>query len=212
MISSNEMRNFFERMIRPLKNRVMLIIGRAVVAAVSDSKGMQSMKLDLLSEEVQEDVERFQEYGFTSVPFPGAEAVSVFVGGNRDHGIVIAVDDRRYRLKALEPGEVALYTDEGDKIHLKRNNTIEVLTTNLVVTCQEADVVAETMAVIDSPLVDIISDEVNIGDGALEKVLKGETFQATFNAHTHVGNAGVSTSPPQVPSGPSDLSTIVSEA
>jgi phage gp45-like len=112
----------------------------------------------------------------------------------------------------LEPGEVALYTDEGDKIHLKRNNEIEILTTTLKVTCQEADILAESMAVIDSPLVDILSDEVNIGDGALEKVLKGETFQARFNSHTHIGNAGVATSPPQVPSPASDLSTIVSEA
>ena len=40
--------------------------------------------------------------------------------------IVVAVDDRRYRLRSLQQGEVAIYTDEGDKIVLKRGGTIEV--------------------------------------------------------------------------------------
>ncbi|WP_431477838.1 phage baseplate assembly protein domain-containing protein [Massilia eburnea] len=58
--------------------------------------------------------------GFTSVPKPGAEGVVVFVGGNRDHGLVIAVEDRRFRLKGLASGEVAIYDDQGQKVHLTR--------------------------------------------------------------------------------------------
>ena len=39
--------------------------------------------------------------------------------------MLIADDDRRYRID-LADGEVALYTDEGDYIHLKRDGVIAV--------------------------------------------------------------------------------------
>jgi len=38
---------------------------------------------------------------------------------------MIATDDRRYRV-ALENGEVAIYTHEGSKIHLKNDGVIEI--------------------------------------------------------------------------------------
>jgi len=45
----------------------------------------------------------------------------VALAGNRNHAIVIAIDDRRYRLSALERGEVALYDDQDQVVHLRRN-------------------------------------------------------------------------------------------
>lgn len=166
------------------------MIGRAVISAVDDSKNIQLMKIDLLADETKEGVERFQNYGFTSYPKAGAEGLVLFVGGDRDHGIVVNVDDRRFRLKNLAEGEVALFTDEGDKIHFKRGNVIEIQT-------QHAK---------------IISNDVEIGSGVLEKILNGESFQTFFNSHTHVGNMGAPTSPPQLPSDPSHLSTKVKGA
>lgn len=120
-----------ERMMDDLRNRVRLTVGRAILSLVSDSKAIQTAQARLLAGETQDDAERIQEYGFTSVPLPGAEGVMVFVGGQRDHGLIIATDDRRYRVKGLAGGEVALYTDEdldgGHRIHLKRGKVIELL-------------------------------------------------------------------------------------
>lgn len=104
----------------------MLMVGRAILAVINDGTKLQSLQINLLADETRDDVERFQNYGYTSHPHPGAEAISVSVTGTRDHCVVIAVDDRRYRLKGLLQGEVAMYTDEGDKIVLKRGNQIEV--------------------------------------------------------------------------------------
>jgi hypothetical protein len=54
--------------------------------------------------------------------------------------------------------------------------------------------------------------EIHLGKGEtaslMEYILKGETFQKTFNNHTHIGNLGAPTSPPQFPSPPTDLSKI----
>jgi phage baseplate assembly protein V len=114
------------RLLAPLRARVANMVSRAVVQLVDDSAKMQLLQLGLLSDETREEIERFQNYGFTSNPKADAEAVVLFVGGRRDHGLAIAVDDRRYRLKNLESGEVAVYNDVGSKIVLHHNGDIEV--------------------------------------------------------------------------------------
>ncbi|SFG29458.1 phage baseplate assembly protein V [Duganella sp. CF458] len=113
-----------EKMTAGVRGRAALMVGRCILKAVGDGKAVQLVQTQLLAEEVHDDVERIQEYGFTSVPKPGAEGVVVFVGGNRDHGLVIAVEDRRFRLRALESGEVALYDDQGQKVHLTRSGIV----------------------------------------------------------------------------------------
>jgi phage gp45-like len=118
--------NSLVRAMRPMAQRLQLMIGRAVVLLVNDALKMQGLQVHLLADEVRDSVERFQEYGFTSHPLPGAEAIAAGVGGSRDHVVVLAVDDRRYRLRGLAQGEVAVYTDEGDKIVLRRGGVIEV--------------------------------------------------------------------------------------
>ena len=67
----------------------------------------------------------------------------LFVGADRSHPVVLAVDDRRYRVQALKDGEVVIYTDEGDRIHLKRERTIEVTTRHFVLKAED-DVRIET--------------------------------------------------------------------
>lgn len=121
------------KILAPIKRRLNSMVNRAIIKAINDGGGIQLCQISLFKDEVRDGIERIQEYGFTSVPKPGAESVVAFVGGNRDHGIVIAVDDRRYRLKGLAAGEVAIYTDEGDKIHFKRGRKIEVSTLELTV-------------------------------------------------------------------------------
>jgi len=132
------------RTLRPVMQRLQLMVGRAVVLLVKDGLKLQGLQVALLADEVRDDVEHFQGYGFTSHPLPGAEALVVCVAGNRDHGVVIAVDDRRYRLKPLQAGEVALYTDQGDRIVLKRDGHIHVT--------------ASTKVTLQTPLVECTGD------------------------------------------------------
>lgn len=114
------------RLLRPLQNRVANLLARAVLRRVDDSQDLQQLQVDALDGETRDAVERFQQYGFTSVPEDGAEAAVLFVGGHRDHGIAVAVDDRRHRLKGLASGEVALYHKDGARVLLKANGSIEV--------------------------------------------------------------------------------------
>lgn len=118
--------------LRPLKTKIANSIARAVVNVVDDQKKLQLLQAGLLADEDIDDAERFQEYGFKSVPKPGAEAVIVFPNGDRAHGIVVAVTDRRYRPVRWEPGEVGMFTDEaGHVVYLRRGKITTMLGTKI---------------------------------------------------------------------------------
>ncbi len=150
------MLNSINKLIAPLRTRIANMVARAVLSGVDDSTKMQILQVGLLADETREGLERFQNYGFTGVPLAGAEAVVVFAGGRRDHGLVIAVDDRRYRLRNLESGEVAVYTDQGDSIVIRRGGTIEVT--------------ASTKVILDAPAVELAQP-------AVDDAVKGTTYR-----------------------------------
>lgn len=91
-------------------------------------KAVRSGKIQLIDVkgrgEDYTDKELFQHYGFASSPLPESEGILLFIGG-ADNAFVVATEDRRYRV-ALQNGEVAIYTDEGDKVHLKRGKEISI--------------------------------------------------------------------------------------
>lgn len=108
--------------------RAFLGVVRGVLMKADDSKLMQAVDVRHLHNERNPTVERFQNYGFSSVPLPpdqdgrkAAESLTVFANGNRSHPIVIAIDDRRHRPKNLKEGESLLYDDQGQQVYLTRN-------------------------------------------------------------------------------------------
>lgn len=148
MLDVGELTEVIKRMVKPLKTRITQLVSRSGVLSTDDSKGIQEGKHQLLADEVADQIERFQNYGMTSHPPANSEAVVVFPLGNRDHGIAVVVDNRAFRLKGLEQGEVALYTDEGDSIILKRGNKIEINAVEKVtVNTKEAEVNCEKSTV-----------------------------------------------------------------
>jgi phage gp45-like len=179
---SKQLQRFVQKIIEPHVRSMRLMVGRVVADLVIDVSGIQTVQASVLAGEIRE-LERMQEYGFTSVPLSqSAEGVAVFVGGNREHGIILALDDRTFRLKPLLPGQVALYDLAGTFVKLKADSTGEFFTLT----------------------------ELKLGNTiTVEGAIKGLTFQGTFNTHSHIGNLGVVTSAPIIPSGPTDLSTTV---
>jgi len=110
-----------DRYTEDLKGRVRLAVGRCLLTMINDAGPVQVVQCGLLADEPQDDLEHVQHYGYASHPHAGAEGVALFVGGNRDHGVVIATNDRRYRLRSLASGEVALYDDLDHVILLGRD-------------------------------------------------------------------------------------------
>ena len=109
------------------------MIGRAVLTVVNDSTGLQTVQVEGLRKEVIDGAERFQQYGITSHPLPGADALVLAIGGVRQHPIIL-IDDRRNRMTDLAEGEVALYTNNDDQhVILKADGSIEIRGTRVTI-------------------------------------------------------------------------------
>ena len=124
-MSMREIRSIVENMLRPLKNRIYTTITRGIIETANDFNGMQVVKVNLLAGEARSDVERFQNFGFSSNPPTNSECVALAIGGNRDHLIIIVADDRTSRITGLKEGESVQYNSNGDKMHLKNDGTLE---------------------------------------------------------------------------------------
>jgi len=108
------------RLIESVKRRILLMIGRGVMTMLEDSEGTQKLQLSVLYGETLNDVERFQDYGFTSYPDPvGSEALILFPNGNRSAGVVISIINSDERPTGeLSAGNSMQYDDSGGRVKL----------------------------------------------------------------------------------------------
>lgn len=67
------------------------------------------------------------------------------------------------------------------------------------------NIVSQTQINVISPKCVIDSGNVEIGEGASEKLVLGDSFKELFNNHTHIGNLGAPTSPPFPPMPMNDI-------
>lgn len=158
------------RFVSPIRRRLSLVVARAILSALDDTKALQVLKVSTGPDEALDSIERIQNYGFTSVPEAGGEVVLVCVGGNRGQAIAIAADDSRERKKGLQAGDVAIYRKGGDFILLKSDG------------------------------IEIYSNSVKLSNAGTLKALITEDLIGYFNGHTHAVPAlGTSATPlPQI--------------
>ncbi len=146
---------FFNKAISPLKRKVLLMIGRGVMLAVTDSEKIQLVQLSLLEGETKDKVESFAHFGFTSNPPIGSDCIMLSVGGNREHGIIIGTEHRDFRLKDLASGDSAIYNKNNKYIWLKGDD-IEIALSKLKIENDSN----ELMAVLSEWMEKVISGKV----------------------------------------------------
>lgn len=193
-----------DRLLAPLRRRLALLVSRAAVLATRDGAKLQTCRLKLLAHEAPvPDVERFGEYGLASRPQApdaagGPEAIAVAVGGARGHLVILAVEDRRFRLRALEEGEVALYDDLGQAVHLTRAGIV-VKGAGLPVRIEDtpsveidADLNVTGSVTAQQNVVAVLGD-VSDSKGTAMTL---QAIRTTFNAHQHSGGGNPPIPPP----------------
>jgi phage baseplate assembly protein V len=178
--------------------RVRLTARRAVLTLLSDAPKLQTCQLGILDGEVRDGVERFQDYGFVSRPFSGAEAIVLALGGSSDHSVVVCIADRRYRMHLAE-GEVALYDDQGQYVTLARDKKITVggcdeatvdAAVKITATAPTIEAVASTKVRLDTPLVQMtgnltVAGYVTAGGNITDGTRSLAADRAIYNGHTH---------------------------
>ena len=97
----------------------------------------------------------------------------------RKKGLVLSLGNAKVQLDTQDGGQLRVVIEMGkDQIRMENSKVI------------------------------VNSNNIELGENAVEAVIKGNTFQNYFNSHTHIGNLGAPTSPPVIPSTPNHLSTI----
>lgn len=183
-----DMHTLVARMLAPISRRVRLMVARAVITAINDGGKVQTAQVKLLDGEVRDGIEVLGQYGLASVPHGRPEGLYFSVGSDRDHGVLVCVADRQYRLRALESGEVALYDDLGQKVHLTRTGIVidggglPVTITNALKVRAETELFECTGE---------IKDRCDSGGKAMS------AMRSTFNAHTHNETQSVTAAPNQ---------------
>jgi len=154
------------------------VLARAVLRGIDTASKCQMLEISMPGNEGKSDIEHLEPYGFTSAALSGAEAVAAYFDGDRSHGVVLVVADRRFRLKGLEGGEVAIYDDQGKSITLKRKGIV-VDGGGQIITFINAPKARFEM---DIESTGNITDNCNSGGIAMAQM------RVTYNGHKHKEN------------------------
>ena len=152
------------------------LIRTGILRLLYSKTELQELQIDMRSGETRDKLEHALMYGVAHYPHEGAEAITVFPDGDQGFGLVLSVYDRRYRLKLENPGEVALYDDQGQKLHLTREG-IEIITSKkLTLTAKETTLTSDKVT-IDSPNT-LFTGLVEIPEDA---IIGGKSFNNHFH-------------------------------
>ena len=174
------------RMMAPLARRLRLMVARAVVTSINDAGGMQSAQVKLLDGEVRDGVELLLQYGLSSNTPGKREGLYFSVGGDRDHGVMINVASRQFRFKALRPGEVVLYDDLGQKVHLTRDGIV-IDGAGLPITIKNTPKVR-----FETPLLECTGEIMDRCDADGKTM---ESMRSIYDQHKHNGSGGLTDQP-----------------
>jgi phage baseplate assembly protein V len=178
----------FKRFIKPIQKKIYLMVGRALLLAVTNSGKYQVVKVSVNSGEIFDDVERMQEYGLDSYPAvtSTSEALCVSPNGNRERAIILKIQDREKRPTDLAEGEVALYTDEDSggnhRIHMKNGKDIDIIGAAI-------NVNGTTITITGTGAISINGTTIELAGGALPPigVVTGQCICAfTGNVHPDI--------------------------
>jgi len=160
--------------------KMMLGIGR--VTAVTDTGLIQIVQcrtpLDVM------DVKRMGEFGFSSSPPVGSDAVIVSLGGDRSSPVVIATNHKSSRHTGLQAGETVLYEQNGAYVKLTATG-VEVEANGQPVTVSGATTVtinATEGIVMNTPTLKVTGDIID-NSGSNSATLKA--LRDAYDSHTH---------------------------
>lgn len=148
---SELMKRYIDRELAPVRRRLRSMANRAQVTGVVESLQRQNLQLQIENDEAVDDIERFQNYGMTSHPPVGSEAVVMALKGSLDQRVAVAVEKKDLRPKG-EPNDVIVYHAEGHNMRLTSNGKIIVTATDVIFNASNSFRIISPENIIQGPL------------------------------------------------------------
>lgn len=104
-----------------------------------ESKVISQIQIETFKDqEIHEDVNSMEHYGFHSVPDVLCDVVMINLAGNNHHPCIIASNDQRYRPKDMLTGEVQMYDNDEDpdkqqQVYLSEKKVIYIIANETVI-------------------------------------------------------------------------------
>lgn len=180
------------RLLESLRRSLRLLVGKCVIEAASKSSDGVNVDFVVLGNERHSGVRLMQHYGFASVPKSGAHGVALFVGGARDDCVLVASQGEAGGIPALDSGEVALFSEYGQKVVLDKNGNVDVFPASGKDILFNGRVIAKNGLVSEG-------DVLAVGEVAARVIKAGETYtDATaihLSTHSHPVSGSATTGP-----------------
>lgn len=142
---------YVEKLLAPVRRRVAGMVRRALVTSIVEDLQRQNLQVQISSDESCDNIERFQNYGLSSYPAAGSEAILAALGGNLGNLVAIAVEDKKVRPQG-ELGDVFLYHLEGHKVRLTQSGQIIVTATDVIFEAANSLTIISPETLIQGPL------------------------------------------------------------
>lgn len=165
--------------------RVLMMVTRGRVTTGNDSGAVQMLQIKLNADHVRDNTPRLAEYGFTSMPPNGSDVVLVFIAGDRSNGVIVATGHQASRMKNLQPGEVAIFDNQGQSIYLTQAGIV-INGAGLPITVNNTSkmtINAATEIDLHTPILKVSGD---IIDNSGSNTNSMAQMRAIYNAHNHV--------------------------
>lgn len=185
-----------------LLRRVQMMVGRGRVAIVDDSGAAQIAQVLMSDLEVPNDRFRMAEFGFTSNPPAGSDAIVLHLTGERKSGVVVGTNHQASRPRGLNAGESMLYSQDGKSIYMTASGGIVVEAKGQSVTVQDATVVtikAATKVRLETPRFECTGDIVDNCDSTGRSMSADRQIYDQHEHQVHNIQTGSSTVTTDIP-------------
>ena len=113
-----------DRLIKPLKSRMASFILRGIIHRSSESGRV--LQVSLGSGDTQDNIKKWEHFGFTSIPPLNSDALILFPSGSRTAGFCIASQSQTPCPVELKEGESAQYNQEQSFIALRLGGKVQI--------------------------------------------------------------------------------------
>ena len=134
---------YLQQQVDNLSSRIMNMASRGTTVEDDNSKGIQQAKIRGQHGEEIPKVQRWEQFGLTSRPPAGSDALILSINGTRDSAQMVAVSSPDSRLTDGAEGSTTLYDAAGNKVYLDNGGNI-VIEGSGTITIKAADVAIES--------------------------------------------------------------------